>query len=817
MRRPGRGVHGRFAHSARISADDTGGDRWSRKRSGYGAWLAVFSVARMTRGSIGQPRIRPSLAVLTVVVMVAVVAVAPSLSSALQELMYALTGFGSATVIVVAARRHRHRRAHQPAWLLLAAGLGCGALANTIWGIQYGLGLPGAPRFSVVDVLYFAMYPLLAAALAMLPERPPGSSRWTGWAEAGIVACTGAILAWILLYDPYLIDEGRMPGDAGAVCYPVLDVLLIAMAVRLLVAQRRLTRTHIALLVMAVLLAAADVAYFLSVTLGGAWSGPAPSVMAWLVAFTLPAFAAAGPEPTVGSRTAAGEMGSWRTVLLHGVLVLIGPAATCYALVQDEREGQLNGYDFIVPLSATAAIAVLLVVRMTIAQRQLHRHATSLTEALAEQQQLQRSLRHLADHDALTGLPNRRRLEQHLASPTPRAVLLLDLDDFQDVNDRLGHTIGDQLLLAIAQRLQATLAPGELLARTGGDEFVLLVPAADSPDAVSRANSLLHLLRAPIPVGEHMLHITASIGVRLPDAAADVVHRLGDADLALYAAKAAGKDCVSQYDPAFRTRQTERIRIVERLRHALNAGELTVHFQPIVELDTGTTVAVEALARWLPPGEPPIGPDRFIPAAEDSGLIIALGEWVLRRACADAAPWHRANGVTLTVNVSPRQLADDEFTTKVRAALTDSGLPPTALTLEITEGILVSAGHHSAQALAHLQTLRADGIRIAVDDFGTGYSSLAYLRVLPIDTLKIDRSLMPADEHDIRQLALVRAVIDLARSLDLTTVAEGIETAVQGELLHRIGCDRGQGYHYARPMPAAELAAFTASTVLGAA
>ncbi|WP_436532231.1 putative bifunctional diguanylate cyclase/phosphodiesterase [Actinoplanes sp. HUAS TT8] len=710
------------------------------------------------------------------------VLVAPFTGPAGQEFAYALIGFLSAAGVVAGVRRHRLAR--RPAWLLLAAGLACGALANTVWGVQLGLHLP-PPRFSAVDVVYFAMYPLVAAALAMLP----GRRGWAGVAEAGIVACTGATLVWVLLYDPYFIDQGRSPADAGAGAYPVLDILLVAMAVRMVVAQRRLRRTHVLLLVMAVLLTAADIPYFLSVTLGGAWSGPTYSMMAWLIAFALPGVAALQPAPEPIAEPARDTgAGGWRTAVLHGGLVLIGPAATGYALLQDEREGELNGYDFIVPLSVTAIIALLLVMRMTVAQRQLHRHAASLAES-------QRSLRHLTEHDALTGLPNRRLLEQRIASGTPYSLVLLDLDGFQDVNDRLGHAIGDRLLLAVAERLRAALAPGELLARTGGDEFAVLVPGGE---AVARADALVRAMRTPVSVGEHTLHVTASIGVRPADATTDPDHLLGDADLALYAAKAAGKDCVVRYEPAFRDRQTERIRLVERLRQALDADELAVYYQPIVDLDTTRTVAVEALVRWLPPGERPIGPDAFIPAAEDSGLIIALGEWVLRRACAEAVPL----GVALTVNVSPRQLADEEFTAKVRRALADSGLPATALTLEITEGVLINA-----HALAHLETLRADGIRIAVDDFGTGYSSLAYLRDLPIDTLKIDRSLMPADERDTRQIALVRAVIELARALDLTTVAEGIETPCQGELLRAIGCERGQGYHYARPMPAPDLIA----------
>ncbi|WP_328467828.1 bifunctional diguanylate cyclase/phosphodiesterase [Actinoplanes sp. NBC_00393] len=770
----------------------------------------------MDRSSLSSApawRDRAWLGCLVIGVLVAVAA--PLMDDVARQFAYVLAS-GVALVAGVAGAR-LHRPARRWPWRAIAAAMVCCGAANAVWGAGLAAGQSIPMRISAIDVLYLSMYVLLMIGLFGLPAGRLGS-RWSGLTEAGIVLCTGTVLVWVLLYDPLLYDDGRpWPGSPSVIAYPWLDLLVLAAVTRLIVVLRRLTWSDLLLVVAAVVLTAADVVYFVATANGGSWAGPTWSAAGWVLTFLL--IGAAALHPDAGAppspEEAAGSGRGLRTVALNVVLVLVGPAATAYLVLGEESTEDLDRFDLIVPLAATAFTAVLLVIRSSHAMWTANRRTARLRESLREQAELQRSLSHQARHDALTGLPNRvemtRLIAEAAGSGAGRVLLLLDLDGFKDVNERLGHPTGDALLIAVAERLRELLGEGEYAARLGGDEYALLM----SPGTDGRL--LVDTMRRPVTAGEQVLHVTASVGIRVIEPDADAVQLLADADLALYAAKAAGKDCAAVFDVSMREEQCERIRLLDRLRTAVDAGEFAVHYQPIVALADGTPTAAEALVRWIPPGQPMIGPDRFIPAAEDSGLIVVLGEWVLRRACRDAAPWYRRWGTTLTVNVSPRQLSDPHFTGKVTNALRDSGLPAAALTLEITEGVLVRSGAHAQQALGHLSALRAEGVRVAIDDFGTGYSSLAYLRDLPIDVLKIDRSFMPAgDGHgdsDRQQTALVRTIVDLARSLGLTTVAEGVETAYHADLLRTLGCDRGQGYHFARPIPAPELAAMFAAIV----
>ncbi len=421
-------------------------------------------------------------------------------------------------------------------------------------------------------------------------------------------------------------------------------------------------------------------------------------------------------------------------------------------------------------------------------------------------------LNHLAHHDALTDLPNRllfddrfERAIEHARRAQQRCTLLfLDLDSFKVVNDTLGHAIGDDLLRGVAQRLRASLRRSDTLARLGGDEFVVLTGGTQPEDASHLAVKILGALREPFELGDEQIRISASIGIAVfPDHGSDRNVLMRAADIAMYSAKSQGRNRYQFFTEDMSERTHERMQMEQGLRRAIESNTLEVHYQPQQRLSDGQLTGVEALVRWPHPELGMVAPARFIPVAEESGIIETLGLWVLRRACRDiiGLPDCEGRQMRLAVNVSVRQFLRDDFVAQVLGVLTETGFPAEALELEITE----STVQVIEQSAGILDALKRLGVSISIDDFGTGYSSLSVLRGLPIDRIKIDRSFIAdlTESDDAR--AMVDAMLALGRSLRMKTIAEGIEQAEQADLLIRLGCDEGQGYLFARPMPLADL------------
>ena len=431
-------------------------------------------------------------------------------------------------------------------------------------------------------------------------------------------------------------------------------------------------------------------------------------------------------------------------------------------------------------------------------------------------QQAESHLHYLAHVDPVTQLPNRHEFNGALAYALARAdrqdssvgLLLLDLDNFKVVNDTLGHHCGDQLLKLVAERLVAILRATDIICRIGGDEFVVIVePADDASEMASVARKILAVLAAPFALEGHQLYVSASIGVSLyPFDAQDVATLTRNADTAMYHAKHQGKNRYAVFKAEMELRAQRRLRMEANLRRALQNEELYLHYQPQIDLRSGRIVGVEALIRWNCREMGQLSPSEFIPVAEESGIIVELGRWVLQSACRQAASWCKAGLLDslehVAVNLSACQARDPGLMDDIRAILHETQLPHGLLELEITEGVLMDNIHANVELMRRLQDT---GIHLSIDDFGTGYSSMSYLKRLPIDQLKIDRSFV----HDLpgEGEAIVTAIIAMAHSLHLKVVAEGVETLQQVEFLRKAGCDNVQGFFFARPMTAAQLTA----------
>jgi diguanylate cyclase (GGDEF)-like protein/PAS domain S-box-containing protein len=435
---------------------------------------------------------------------------------------------------------------------------------------------------------------------------------------------------------------------------------------------------------------------------------------------------------------------------------------------------------------------------------------------ITTRKQLEGELVHQALHDALTGLPNRAlmtdRLVHSLAGSARRGaklgVMFLDIDHFKSINDSLGHSFGDDLLRQAAVRIAESIRAGDTVARFGGDEFVMVCDDVTVSEAEQIGDRVLHALAAPFFIVGQKTTMTASIGLAISDNAATPESLIRDSDAAMYRAKERGRGRIELFDQALRSKVERRLSNASALRRALECEEFVVHYQPVVELSTGAMVSAEALLRWQHPQCGLVSPGEFIPLAEDTGLIVPIGAWVLEQACRELAKWQRvAPAMSVAVNLSVCQMLAPDILGVIGTILTDTGIRPADLCLEMTESVLMEDVVYFEKTLGSLKDL---GVRLAIDDFGTGYSSLSYLKRFPVDSVKVDRAFVDGLGIDPHDTALVAAIVAMADALGLEVVAEGVETEDQLANLRKLNCQRAQGFYLARPMPAAAMAALVA-------
>jgi diguanylate cyclase (GGDEF)-like protein len=432
-----------------------------------------------------------------------------------------------------------------------------------------------------------------------------------------------------------------------------------------------------------------------------------------------------------------------------------------------------------------------------------------VAERTSELREAQERAQHLADHDALTGLPNRRLLEDRLTQALAlsqrnrrqTAVMFVDLDRFKAINDSLGHAVGDVVLKEVARRLVAQLREVDTVCRVGGDEFVVVLPETRrSSDVAGVAAKIIETLSQPVDAAERELTVTPSIGIAVfPEDGRDADMLIRNADAAMYHAKESGRARYQFFTEQMNQAATRRLALEAELRGAVPRGELVVQYQPMARLADGKVVAHEALLRWQHPQHGLVAPGEFLQVAEDSGLIVGIGEWVLREACRWGTFIGTEHGVQVAVNLSAREFGDARLLERVQRVLADSGLPPPLLALEVSEATLM---HQPDMAAATLRKLREAGVSLTIDDFGVGQCSLSTLCQLPVDRLKIDRSVVAGAPASASAASLLGGVVGLARALGLAVVAEGVETEAQRELLARLGCDAAQGYLVGRPVDA---------------
>jgi diguanylate cyclase len=725
----------------------------------------------------------------------AVSAVAAALSFLwpdLHTLWWGTLGLTSAAAVGLGTAVNRPAR--KLPWVLVGLALATFALGDVVYDVLTEAFGQIDPFPSLADAFYLATYPLFAGGLLVMVRARRGDRHSGALFDALIVTAACALFAWLYFIVPYVrAADMTLPEKLISVAYPLGDIAILSVLARLLAYGGSRNPALKLLVAGAGGLLLADVAYG-TIQLNGTWAVGGPTDFGWILFYVC--WGAAALHPSMRELTTP-QVARQRQLTVSSLVVLSALALVAPGLLVWRSLTNSHDPDTAV-ISCVAALEFMLVLGRLI--------------SMARSQWRDQAL-----HDALTGLANRALFKDRVDHALSRrksvrqdvGVLLLDVDDFKYVNDTLGHGAGDELLVQLAARIVGCLDEGDTAARLGGDEFGICIESGGDPANLALvAQRLLDAMLLPFRLDGHDVNVRVSIGVtgagRQLAVAGDM---LREADLALYAAKNAGKASFCFFEPSLHQAVVTRLERRAAFEQAIERGELRLHYQPVVTLDGQWLVGAEALVRWEHPTEGLVPPAEFIPLAEESGLVIPMGQWVLEQACADLAQWRQEPGFSdrpfrLSVNVSARQLQSPDFLACVDAVIERYQVPPAALMLEITESLLLQ---ESLEVMVRLDALRDRGVLLALDDFGTGYSSLSYLRRFPIQVLKIDRSFVRGMDGDGERQSILKAISALAGSLGLQVVAEGIEQDSEAVQLLDMGFQYGQGYLFGKPGPAETL------------
>ena len=735
--------------------------------------------------------------------------------------VFTLIGGSSVVALILGARRNS-RRSRRGGWVplhLLAVGQGL-FVASDVLAYNYERLFGTAMPFpSIADPFHLAFYPFLVVGMLLLIHERGEHRDRSRLIDALIVTLALATLLWVYLIAPYAHDHTlALLARVTAIAYPSMDILVLAVVARLAAGSHRREPAFALLLSGAVVMLLTDGAYGWKLLDGGHTTGGILD-SGWGIYYVL--LGAAALHPSMRQLSTPGPDTEAR--LTRARLALLACASFTAPLLIVLREAMREQLDIYVLVGSSAAMFALVLARMAGIFRhseELSRQMVALTEERA-----QAEIEHQAFHDTLTGLPNRALFRDRVAHALagqrrdrlPVAVLFMDIIDFKNVNDGLGHVVGDTVLRELARRLEDCMRPVDTAARIGGDEFAILIHDTESElHAVEIAQRVMDALQAPIPLDGMSVTIATSVGVAFSDhpaladadadADAEADELMSNADAAMYMAKESGLGGYQVFQPEMHAKALARLSLKADLQRALDYGEFTLRYQPIMDLARGDMAGMEALVRWEHPDRGTIAPLEFVPLLEDTGMIVPVGRHILMEACAWAAHMQsncpRQPPLSMAVNVSAHQLQRPEFIEEVRVALEDTGIVPASLTLELTESVMMQDMELS---LLRLKALRAMGVKLAIDDFGTGYSSLNYIRQLPVDVLKIDRSFLADPNPEVAELT--EAIIGLARIFKLKVVAEGVEHPGHLERLRASFCDFGQGFHFAQPLHGREILA----------